>query len=71
MTKSQLDVPVTRRELFGQLVIVWLFIVLASLPAAGEPGWRSYVLPIGALIMLLFYAIASRRRSLDEKKAVT
>ena len=47
------DAPITRREFHMELMIVWLFVVLASVAALGnEARWTS----------VLIWPAASRRR---------
>ena len=56
------DAPVTRREFHTELMIVWLFVVLASAAALnGRARWSAVVLPLGALAMLALHALALRR----------
>ena len=56
------DAPVTRREFYMELMVVWLFILLASLAALRDSQrWSAAILPIGALLMVALHALALRR----------
>jgi len=53
---------VTERDFYGALTSVWVFLTLVAIEALpADATWRSYILPIGTLVMLGFYARAWRR----------
>ena len=54
--------PVTRREFYMSLTLVWLFIVLlAAAELERASGWTALVLPLGALGIFFLHAVALRR----------
>ena len=58
------DAPVTQREFHMELMIVWLFVVLASTAALDDGArWTSALVPLGALVMVFLHALAVRRAS--------
>ena len=62
MVNMPLDAPITRREYHLELMIVWVFVVLAtSATLATGFRWISTILPLGALGMVGLHAIALRR----------
>ena len=64
---------ITARDFYGALTIVWLFLTLIALDAIpAHASWRSYLLPIGTLVLLGLYARAWRRaqRSLQSPDSV-
>jgi hypothetical protein len=62
MADMPLDAPVTRREFYLELMVVWLFLLLAALPLIKvESRWTAIILPVGALLMVLLHAVALRR----------
>ena len=64
MVNMPLDAPITRREYHLELMIVWLFVVLAtSATLASGVHWTSALVSLGALGMLAVHAIALRRGS--------
>lgn len=53
---------VTPSDFYGSLTVIWLFLTLIALRALpADPTWRAYLLPVGTLVMLGFYARAWRR----------
>ena len=69
MVDMPLDAPITRREYHLELMVVWLFVVLAT-SATLESGvhWTSALVPLGALGMVALHAIALRRGSRARSK---
>jgi hypothetical protein len=64
MVHMPLDAPITRRELYFELTLVWLFVVLVAVQAMPEDvTWTSLLLPIGGLLILLAHVWALRPRS--------
>jgi hypothetical protein len=62
MVTQPSDAPVTRREFYMELMVVWLFILLASLAALRDSQrWSAVILPVGALLMVALHALALRR----------
>lgn len=56
------DAPVTRRDFHTELMVVWLFILLATTAnAATATSWTAFIAPVGALVILLLHARALRR----------
>jgi hypothetical protein len=52
----------TASDFYGALTVNWLFLTLVALGALpADATWRSYLLPIGTLVMLAVYARAWRR----------
>jgi len=55
---------VTARDFYGSLTLIWLFLVMVSIQSTGGGvGWKGYVLPIGALVILAMYAREWRRHN--------
>ena len=64
MVNLPLDAPVTRREFHMELMVVWLFVLLASAAALRDSQrWSAAILPIGALVMVALHAFALRRNA--------
>ena len=58
------DAPITRREFHMELMIVWLFVLLASAAALdNDARWTSALVPLGALVGVFLHALALRRAS--------
>ncbi len=70
MVNMRLDTPSTRREYHLELMIVWLFVVLATTTTL-ESGfrWTFWILPLGAVGMVGFHAMALRRGAGGKPKA--
>ena len=61
MSRVSSPPPVTTSDFYSSLTAIWLFLTLISLSALpADPTWRSYLLPVGTLLMLGFYARAWR-----------
>jgi hypothetical protein len=59
MVQLPLNEPITRRELLTEMMVVWLFVVLISTKTVDDgAGWRSLVLPVGALAILVLHVLA-------------
>lgn len=72
MVNMPLDAPLTRREYHMELMVVWLFVVLATSTTLGSRDhWTSVLVPLGALGMVALHAIALRRGSKVRSKPTT
>ena len=64
MVHLPLDAPLTRREFHMELMVVWLFVWLASAAALSDSQrWSAAILPAGALLMVALHARARRRKA--------
>ena len=64
MVNQPMDAPITRREFYMELMVVWLFILLTSTARIGsDSGWTSLLIPVGALAILALHAVALARGS--------
>ena len=62
MVNVPTDAPVTRREFHMELMVVWLFILLASSAALDDGSrWSAILIPAFALVMVGVHALALRR----------
>lgn len=54
--------PITRREFHMELMILWLFVLFASVSALDdEARWTSLLAPVFTLVMVGVHALALRR----------
>lgn len=60
MTTLPPDGPVTRREFYLEMTVVWLFILLISTAGIDRSSdWRAMLVPVGALLILALHSIES------------
>src|SRR5688572_29406061 len=63
-----LNTPISRREFYYEMLVVWLFLVLIATSVIGaDSTWRDLLLPLGALVMLSLHAIAIRKGTRRER----
>jgi len=56
------DGKVTVSEFYLEMTIVWLFILLVSTTGLDRTAdWRAMILPVGAFLMVVLHAVATRK----------